>query len=178
MDAKRLREFQIDLFRLGNKQHEFEFDISNSLFEARTYSLIEKGSGSCKLILLKSETMMTLSFEIDVQVELICDRSLESFWYPISLKEELIIKFGEDDYMLSEDVMVIKKDTPSLNVSDFIYEFIAVAIPMKKLHPRFEEEEDDEETSLIYSSQDEETEDSSDVADPRWEILKKLKDTK
>lgn len=178
MDAKGLREFQIDLFRLGNKEHEFEFKISDSLFTSKSYSLIEKGSGSCKLILQKSETMMNLDFQIEVEVELICDRSLEPFIHPISLEEQLIIKFGEDDYILSEDVMVIKKDTPSINIGDFIYEFIAVAIPMKKLHPKFQDEDPEEEdATLIYSSSDE-TEEADEVSDPRWEALKKLKDTK
>lgn len=178
MDAKGLREFQIDLFRLGNKEHEFLFEISDSLFTTKSYSLIEKGSGSCKLILRKSETMLTLDFQIEVEVELVCDRSLELFMHPISLEEQLIIKFGEDDYALSEDVMVIRKDSPSINVGDFIYEFIAVAIPMKKLHPKFQDEDtEEEEATLIYSSSDE-VEETNDVLDPRWEILKKLKDTK
>jgi uncharacterized metal-binding protein YceD (DUF177 family) len=55
-----------------------------------------------------------------------------------------------------------------------MYEFIALEIPMKKLHPRFQNETDDEaEGKVIYSSGTEASEDEP--IDPRWEVLKKLK---
>ncbi|WP_258103391.1 DUF177 domain-containing protein [Marinoscillum sp. MHG1-6] len=176
MGFKHLREFQINIFGLSNKLHEFEFEIDNKLFAAKENSLVEKGSGQCKLSLKKSETMMNLHFEINAEVELICDRSLDPFEYPIAIEEDIIIKFGEDDYELSEEVFVIRKDSPSFNVGDFIYEFISLAVPMKKLHPRFADE--DEQEDLIYTSGGEESPEESkdDEVDPRWEALKKLKD--
>jgi uncharacterized protein len=174
---KGLREFQIDIFNLGYKLHEFEFQIDNRLLRMYEHSLVEKGGGICKLSLEKSETMMNLHFHIDVKVELICDRSLDSFDYPIKLEESLIIKFGEDNYSLSDDVIVIKDDTATIDVSEFIYEFITLAVPLKKLHPRYEETEDDE-PDLIYTSEDEDTDRENGEVDPRWEALKKLKGKK
>lgn len=171
-----LKEFQIDIFSLSNKLHEFEFEITDSLLQVYEQSLLEKGEGICKLSLLKSETMMTLHFNIDAKVELICDRSLDKFMYPIKVEEKIIIKFGEDNYSLSDDVLVIKSDTPGLNVSNFIYEFINLAVPMKKLHPRYEDE--DEQPDIIYSSEEETENESNESVDPRWEALKKLKGKK
>ncbi len=75
---------------------------------------------------------MNLHFHIDVKVELICDRNLDSFDYPIKLEESLIIKFGEDNYSLSDDVIVIKDDTATIDVSEFIYEFITLAVPLEE----------------------------------------------
>ncbi|MFY0600453.1 MAG: DUF177 domain-containing protein [Cyclobacteriaceae bacterium] len=177
MGTRELREFQINIYNLSNKLHEFEFEISNKLFENQEFSLIEKGTGQCKLALEKSETMMNLHFSIEAEVELICDRSLDPFLYPISLEEDIVIKFGEDDYVLSEDVVVIRKDSPSINIENYLYEFLSVAVPMKKLHPRFGD--DDDQPDLIYSSSDGDSEsekEQDDVLDPRWEALKKLKD--
>ena len=173
---KGLRDFQIDIFRLSHKLHEFEFNIDDRLFSQFEHSIVEHGKGKCYLELTKSETMMTLNFRIDAFVELICDRSLDSFDYPIKIDEKVIIKFGEDNYSLSEDVLVIKQDTASINIGEFIYEFITLAVPLKKLHPRFEDElEEDDEPEMIYTSQDEEETDDSQETDPRWEALKKLK---
>ena len=173
---KGLRDFQIDIFRLSHKLHEFEFNIDDRLFSQFEHSIVEHGKGKCYLELTKSETMMTLNFQIDASVELICDRSLDSFDYPIKIDEKVIIKFGEDNYSLSEDVIVIKQDTASINIGEFIYEFITLAVPLKKLHPRFEDElEEDDEPEMIYTSQDEEETDDSQETDPRWEALKKLK---
>lgn len=171
---KGIRELQIDIYSLSYKLHEFEFEITDKLLQIHEHSLLEKGEGICKLSLQKSETMMTLHFNIEAKVELTCDRSLDKFMHPIKLEEEVIIKFGEDNYSLSEDVLIIKNDTPSLNVGDFIYEFINLAVPMKKLHPRYKDEED--QPDLIYSSGEENAKDEP--VDPRWEILKKLKGNK
>jgi uncharacterized protein len=175
---KELREFQINIFNLANGSHEFEFEITDKLFENRDYSLIERGRGQCKIQLIKSETMLNLHLDIEAETELICDRSLDLFWYPMSLEEDIIIKYGEDNYSLSEDVLVIKHETSSINVGDFIYEFLNLAVPMKKLHPRFGDEDENEETeTLIYSSLNEQSEnEQSDKIDPRWEALKKLKE--
>ena len=174
-----LREYQINIYNLSNKLHEFEFEISDELFQNQPHSLVEKGKGKCDLKLVKSETMMDLQFHIEAEVELTCDRSLELFWHSMTIDDSIIIKFGEDDYSLSEDVFVIRKDSSSINVSDFIYEFVSLAVPMKKLHPRFEEEDDEDQPDLIYTSQEEsedQSETDSEQVDPRWEALKKLKD--
>ncbi|MEQ9305873.1 MAG: DUF177 domain-containing protein [Marinoscillum sp.] len=174
---KALREFQIDIFNLSHKLHEFEFKIDDRLFSLYEHSLIEKGKGTCKLQIDRSETMMTLHFTIEVKIELTCDRSLDQFDYPVETDENLIIKFGEDNYALSEEVVVIKQDTSSINVAEYIYEFIMLAVPMKKLHPRYEDTEE-EQPELIYTSQEEEPEEKSDEIDPRWEALKNLKGNK
>ncbi|WP_421872028.1 YceD family protein [Marinoscillum sp.] len=176
---KGLREYQIDIFSLSHKQHEFEFKIDDQLFSQFEERIVDHGSGVCHLQLDKSETMMTLHFHIDAQVELICDRSLDAFDYPMEIDEQVIIKFGEDNYTLSEEVMVIRQDTPSINIGDFIYEFITLAVPLKKLHPRYGDElDEDDEPEMIYTSHDEPDEDQSQETDPRWEALKKLKGNK
>ena len=74
--------------------------------------------------------------------------------------------------------MTISRDTVSLELGQYIYEFIALAIPLKKLHPRFQEEADegDAEGKIVYSSSAEPTETKNgEEIDPRWNILKKLK---
>jgi len=171
---KGLKEFQIDIVSLGFKQHEYEFHINNDLFGHYEHSLIEKGSGKCKLILDKSETMLTLHFSIEASVGLICDRSLDTFDYPVSLEETLIMKFGEENYSLSEEVIVIRDDTATIGVDEYIYEYISLAVPLKKLHPRYEGTED-EQPDLIYKTVEDEDNEDVDITDPRWEALKKLK---
>ncbi len=168
-----LKGFKIDIISLANKQHEFDFAIDNRLLSMYEHSLVEKGEGECHLTMDKSETMLTLKFQIEAQVELICDRSLDKFDYPVSLEETLIMKFGEDNYSLSEDVIVIKDDTDSINVSEYIYEFISLAVPLKKLHPRYEAIED-ELPEIVYTTT-EGSDSKTDNTDPRWEALKKLK---
>ncbi len=170
-----LDNYRIDIYKLPNKTHSFDFEFENSFFELFEDSIIEKGKGTCHLELMKEETMMTADFQIDAEVELICDRSLEPFMFPIKKSENLLIKFGEEDVELGDEIISIHRDTQSLNIAQNIFEYLTISIPMKKLHPKFEGEEETDE--LIYSSDDfvEEEEENEETLDPRWEALRNLK---
>lgn len=170
MDAIEARDFLVNIPSLKNGEHEFHFEIRKSFFEQFEGDLVENGKGSCHLFLKKSETMMQLSFELDVNVKLICDRSLELFDFPIKKKHNLIVKFGEQNEELSEELIVIEFETQTLDVAPIIYEFIGLDIPMKKLHPKYEGQDTPD---LVYQTEIQEEEPSEEI-DPRWEELKKL----
>ncbi|XOV93654.1 MAG: DUF177 domain-containing protein [Bacteroidota bacterium] len=172
MLTKGRREYQIDIFNLSNQLHELEFEIDDALLSMMENSVLTRGSGNCKIGLQKSETMMSIHFSIDAVVELTCDRSLDEYDYPLTIEEDLIIKFGEEDDDSNDEYTIIRKDTPSIFVDSLIYEFISLAVPMKKLHPRYEGQDTPD---MIYSSKIEE-EKTEDNVDPRWEALKKLKE--
>jgi uncharacterized protein len=126
----------------------------------------------------KQETFLEADFEIKGVAKLICDRSLEPFDYPIKNHHKMVFKYGEEDQELTDEIVVINREAVSLEVGQYIYEFIALAIPMKKLHPKFkdEEENDDEvEGKIIYTSGSGEDKNDNEDIDPRWEQLKKLK---
>ncbi len=176
-----LKPFEIEIQGLSLDQHSFDFSFDDSLFGAFEGTLIEKGKGTVHIELIKSETMMTLSFEIEGSVELICDRSLRKFDQEVELQQELIVKLGDEFIELDDDIVVIPRETQYLNVAQYIYEFITVNIPMKKIHPELRTEEDEEDDdiggSLIYQTEaEQEMEDEGDEPiDPRWEALKKFR---
>ena len=173
MGAKAIREFDINIVRLDNKTYNYDFELSRPFFAAIPDSLIEDGKGKAFLILDKSETMIQLQFTIELVTELICDVSLEKFEHTIKTNKRIIIKFGQEDAELSEDVMVIASNTQELNVASFIYEFICLEIPMKKVHPKLRESD---RPDLVYSSESEES--NTEEIDPRWAALKNLKEQK
>jgi uncharacterized metal-binding protein YceD (DUF177 family) len=126
--------------------------------------------------------MLQLKFHIQGAVELACDRTSEPFDYPLDVTNRLILKFGEADEELSDEIEIISRGTQHINVAQYIYEFIGLAVPMKKIHPRLsgEQYEENEEGILVYRSAGEEggaegddNTDDDDV-DPRWQILKNL----
>jgi len=166
-----LRAFDIDIYKLSNKEHLFEFVFSDSFFEHFDNSPVEKGSGDVTLNLTKTATMMELFFRINGQITLICDRSLEPFKFPLGISRKIILKYGDSEEELSDEIAMIHWETQRINVAQYIYEFIGLEIPMKKLHPKYED--DNPEDEVIYTSAEDE-ENNTDV-DPRWEVLKKLK---
>lgn len=178
MSKSPLKPFEIEIQGLSLDQHSFDFSFGNDFFGAFEGSLIEKGEGSVHLELIKSETMLTLSFEIEGAVELICDRSLQPFNFPIEIREELMVKYGEEYAELDDDLIVVPRETQHLNVAQFIYEFVTVTIPMKKIHPDLVAADDEEMAgSLVYTTSADEppAEDDGQPIDPRWEALKKFR---
>jgi uncharacterized metal-binding protein YceD (DUF177 family) len=181
--VKDLKDYSIEIQKLGNKKHEYEFNSGDAFFKNFEQSLIEEGSFKVLLTLDKSETMLTLHFHITGHVQLICDRTLEPFDHPINIKQKLILKLGDQDEVLTDEIEIIKKDTQQINVAQYIYEYIGLAIPMKKLHPKLAKDryEENEHGILVYSSgassedTTPDTPDSEDSVDPRWQILKNLR---
>lgn len=168
-----LKIYDIDIARLKNGNYPFRYEISDDFFSLFDYGLLEKGQLVVSIDLLKKDSFMELSFNLNGTVELVCDRSLDHFDHPLSVDEEIIIKYGNRQEEVAVNVEMIPEGSQTINVANYIYEIISVALPMKKLHPRYEQsaESNDE---LIYSSSDSK-ESESEVIDPRWQVLKKLK---
>lgn len=170
-----LDDFNIDIIKLKDGSHDYQFKIDNAFFEAFGGELVENGTGEVCLTLEKSERLIELNFDLDLKVGLLCDRTLDPFDYNIKQSKRQILKFGEEEEDIDEAISVITRDKQRINVAQYIYEFIGLSIPMKRLHPRFDE--DDNTDELIYSSDDEKESDKSndEAIDPRWQKLRDLK---
>ena len=174
------KAFDIGIIGLKNKCYDFDFDGGDDFFTLFENSPVEKGKFRVHLQLDKSERMLQLDFSITGSIEVICDRSLDAFDYPLHIEQKHILKFGGQDQELTDEIEIIGRDVTTINVAQYVYEFIVLAIPMKKIHPRYEGQtyEQNEEGLLIYSSKAEpsETENEEADVDPRWAALKKLSD--
>jgi uncharacterized protein len=180
--VKKLRDYEIGIAKLSNKKHSYEFEMDDSFFALFEQEIILGGKLLAKVELDKNESLLALHFDIKGHVRLTCDRSLEEFDQPMDVEETLRIKYGPENAELDEDLWQITPETQTLNIAQHLYDYIHLALPMKKLHPRFVEEQDeeDERDILIYSSRqagesdsDEDKDDDDDI-DPRWDALKNL----
>lgn len=177
-----IAQYKIEILNFAIKKYEFTFAIANDFFEAIEQDIVKKGNIHAKITLDRSELMIKADFELEGNVELICDRTLKSFDYPIQSFDTILYKFSDRDEEFSDTVMLIKENTRYLDLSIPIFEFIALHIPLKKIHPDFITKEDElsDDNILIYTtdkSDSEPTDQNIDILDPRWEALKKLKDT-
>jgi uncharacterized protein len=178
-----LRLFEIDIYNLPNKEYEYQFDINDKFFAQFEDSIVTKGNLVAKVKLLKHPGTLELHFDIQGTVVLTCDRSLDEYDETLHSTERLLLKYGEENAEISDEIISITRDTHRFNVAQYLYEFIGIAIPIVKRHPRYktEEDNDDEEDGvrLIYQSSTPEEEDESEGKeeneDPRWALLKNLK---
>lgn len=172
-----MRDFSINILGLSKGVHPFEYHLDDTFFTLYGREVIQKGSLDAQVTLDKRETFIEARFVVKGYVELTCDRSLEIFQHTLSFDKKIVFKFGDEDQEVSDEIVIISPQRDHLEVGQFLYEFILLEVPMKKLHPRFAaEESDDREGGIIYSSSTSAEEGPDDQpVDPRWEALKKLK---
>jgi uncharacterized protein len=173
--GKVLKAYRINIAGLTNKVHPFDLEAGSEFFRQYGTDLLQEGSFTIHIDLNKQETFLEVDFKIEGTAKLICDRSLEPFDFPIKTHHRMVFKYGEQDEELTDEIVIINRETVSLDLGQYIYEFIGLAVPMKKLHPKFRDEESNEEEAegkIIYSSADKNKDEN---IDPRWEQLKKLK---
>ena len=113
--------------------HEFDFEIHDTFFEEKEYSIIHKGNVNVHLVLEKKETMMIAEFNLSGNVSTSCDRCDDPIDVPVKGQFRLVYKFALEP---SEDEMliVLHPDSYELDVSDNLYELITVSMPARMVH--------------------------------------------
>lgn len=174
---KALKQFSIPFTGLKLGKHQFDFEIDKGFFDAFERSLVKDGTLKTTVELDKQETMLILNFHVKGTIKLTCDKCLSDFDQPIELEERQIIKFAEsaEDELDSLEIMILPKKETAIDVSEFIYEFITVAVPFINKCEQAGASCDEQMLATLAQfaiGSDEQEEQSS---DPRWEALKKLK---
>jgi len=172
MESSSAFKVQFSGLKLG--KHSFDFDVYDAFFEKLDYSPIEKGEVEVTVVLDKKSTMMVLDFELNGWVMETCDRCTVSYRQHMSGEHQIYVKFGDDFDEPDENLLVIPRDEYELDLTQLIYEFIQLNVPLRKI-PCEESEDDsmcDKDTLKVL-------EDS--VVDekknnPLWAELNKIKD--
>ncbi|MCA1762702.1 MAG: DUF177 domain-containing protein [Cryomorphaceae bacterium] len=167
-----MKEFIIPFFGLKIGKHEFKFKIDHEFFEAFDSALIENVKANVDLVLEKTATMLILDFSAKGSSVVPCDRCGDDFELSFKAGEKLFIKFGDEAYDQTDDVMVVSHDTHEIDVSHRIYEMLILNFPKKRVHPKLK---DCNSKAIEKLNEINSQEEDGDKTDPRWEALKKLK---
>lgn len=174
----------------------FEFELGNKYFADIDSPEVQKGKVHVTLVVKKTSHAFELCFRTDGVVTVPCDRCLDDMELPISSADKLMVKFGPEYAEEGDDLIIIPEDEGTINVAWFIYEFIALAIPIKHVHApgKCNKEMSRQLNKHLRTTPDEEMDDSDfadnddeevmdDTAgeadkpiDPRWNELKKILD--
>jgi len=133
--VKDLMKYVIQFAGLKEGRHEFEFDVDDSFFEQFESSEIKKGKLAVRVILDKNRQVLEMGFFIQGTVQSICDRCLDELDLPLQYQGKLFFKFGEESYELTDEIIILSSSEYKINISQYIYEFIHLALPYRKIHP-------------------------------------------
>jgi uncharacterized metal-binding protein YceD (DUF177 family) len=131
------RAFDIAFVGLSLGLHEFEYAIDDKFFEPYEQQDFENCLAKVKLVLEKSTSFMLLKFEVGGKLDVLCDRCGNGLTMNLWDEFNIVVKLVEDADEMNEteedpDVYYINRTESHLQLSDWIYEFINLSIPMTK----------------------------------------------
>lgn len=169
------KEFSIPFSGLKLGAHSFEYQINNKFFESFGYHEFNEADISVQVQFNKMTTVMELDMSADGAVNVACDLTNEPFDQAVKASLELVIKFGEEYNDEDDEVLVIPHSEHQINIAQYIYEMLVLAVPSKRIHPGVEDGTlESEALRKLAELQPKETQKNDDKTDPRWDALKDL----
>ena len=172
----RFRNYDIAFSGLKTGKHDFKYEINQAFFDLfETEQEFFNPNIRVDVILDKHTTFLEFYINVSGTVQLICDISNDEFSENTENDLKILVKFGEEYDDSNEDIITIPQKDTEFNIANLVYEAVVLSIPMKKLAPSARDNDEYQKILDQYSPKDEE--DKEQGTDPRWEALKKLKDS-
>ena len=167
--------FVIPLSGLKEGHYTFDFEIGNEFFEKFEDSEIKEGSLTAIVVMEKRSSHLDLVVKISGAVMISCDRCLEMFLRPFKSENRLLVKLGKSISDDDPDVLSLPSDEHELDLMQHFYEYIHLALPIKRVHPDDEQGNSTCNPEMLEKLNEllVEDEDENNI-DPRWDDLKKL----
>lgn len=182
----RISLYKVDLKNLKSEPVKCNWIADNEFFTMLDAQDVQKGKVTVDMTAVKSGSSYILDFALKGYVYVTCDRCLDEMTLDIEVTEQLKVQLGED-FADKDDVIVVPETDGFINVAWYIYEFIALAIPLKHVHApgkcnkdmesklaKHSKDQDDMDQNPVFDGGES---DSDQQTDPRWDELKKILDT-
>lgn len=174
---KALKVYTIPFVGLKTGTHHFEFNVDESFFAHFEYDEFHKARVKVDLELEKKTTLLELCFTFQGTVNVNCDLTNEPYDQPVAGSFDLVVKFGQEFNNEQDELLILPHGSYEVEVQQYIYESIVLAVPAKRVHPgvvdgSLKSEALDKLEELSLNNEASTSDD--DQTDPRWDDLKKL----
>ena len=162
---------------LKSGRYSYRFELGKDFFDRFENEEIRDGKVEIDAVLEKTERVMVMKFTLRGEVTTLCDRCLGEMRVPIEGEESLNIRLSDDEESDDENVAILPEGAFEIDLAQWLYEYVAVRIPMQHIHA----EGECDEATVSYRKSEEELQGEREAnreADPRWAALKELKDEK
>ena len=174
---KPLKDYIIPFVGLKVGEHHFDYHIDNTFFNYFEYDEFNAVDVKLDLKFEKKQTLLELYFSASGTVNVNCDSTNEPYNQAIDDQFKLVVKFGNEFNNENEEILIVPHGEYEINVSQYIYELIVLAVPAKRIHPGIEDgtlqSEILSKLEELSPNKDKKTKSPEDI-DPRWNNLKKL----
>ena len=168
-----LESFKIDLKALKEGEKALDYMLDDSYFKAIDGTEVSGGAVHVSVSIRKASGFFELHLHCRGTVTVPCDLCLDDMDQPVETDKRLVVKYGTEDSE-EDEVLMVNEEEGILDLSWLIYEFIALAIPIRHVHAPGKCN-----AAMITALEEHSTDRSSDEEstkpiDPRWEKLKDL----
>ncbi len=173
---KSTNTYLIPFIGLKIGKHHFEYEIEKKFFDVFGFDEFENCTIHIAVVLEKKTTIMELSFAHKGTVVVPCDLTGEMFDLPIKGKIKLVVQFGEKFNNDNEELLILPHGEHQLDIAQYIYEMIALSIPVKRIHPGVKDgtlQSEALKTLNELQVNEQELLNKKEI-DPRWDKLKQL----
>jgi len=182
--------YNISLKNLSAGLHTYEYELDRKFFDAIDGDEVKKGNVTVTVAVKRTSSTFEFNLDIKGVVQIPCTRCLDDMNQEVDTRNRLIVKFGKEYSEESDEIVIIPEDEGEINIAWFLYEFIALTIPIKHVHPAGEcnrivssklrkhraVSTDDAAEDEVDAGEEEDFTDEEDTPtnDPRWDTLKGL----
>lgn len=165
--------FTVPIGGLKEGHYNFDFEIGSEFFEMFEESEIREGKLIAVAEIEKGPSHINIDIKISGSVRICCDRCLEVFDHPVECDNRLVIKFGPVRDESDPEILTLPVDEHGLDLKQYLYEFIYLALPIQKVHPDDKNGESTCDPFMLRKLKEHLVSDEV-RSDPRWDELKKL----
>ena len=170
------KEYSIPFAGLKQGKHEFKYEIDNTFFEDFEYFEFNDSNIGLEVMLDRMSTMLELELKARGTVNVNCDLTSEPYNQKIEASLDLVVKFGEAFNDEDDEILVIPHGEHQINIAQYIYEMLVLAVPQKRIHPGVEDGTlESDVLKRLEELRPRETKRRTEQTDPRWDVLKDLK---
>ena len=132
------RAFEIAFVGLKPGIHQFSYELDDKFFVEKGAQDFANATAKVKLLLEKSTGFMLLKFEIGGKAEVTCDRCGNPLKMELWDEFKMLVKLVDNPQEMNEqeedaDVFYLPRTESHLDVSDWIYEFVMLSVPMQRM---------------------------------------------
>jgi len=165
--------YAIPISGLKEGRQTFDFKISKAFFEQFEESDVKDGDLYITVEAEKNSSHADLNISIAGTVTIACDRCLELFPWQLECGNRLLVKFGKLFDESDPEITTVPADENELDMSQYFYEYILLALPIKRIHPDSRAGSSTCDPVMLKKLK-EHVVIEEEKKDPRWEELKKL----
>ena len=170
-----LHSYTLELRAMPVGTQQFNYVVDDAFFQQREEGEIRGGNVDVKLEVEHKGDFFDLTFWMEGKIITACDRCLDDLVLDVDTDYHMALKYAAETNADNDEVIEVAESERYYDLTDIIYDTIALTIPMKHVHADGECNEA-MVAELQKHSRQAETEEAKENNDPRWDALRKLMD--